>query len=691
MALVDFPDITLDNWYITNPCPGHTTGRAGFVFRNLINTIMVSQCALATPCMYPDDFGPYMGQQSCDGNCVQFDFVIVGAGTAGSVIANRLSEIQSWSVLLIEAGGDPPISADVPKFYMSQQLSCIDWKFKTEKEIGMYEAMIGKRNLWPAGKVMGGSSAIGRMLYTRGHAVDYDLWAKIGNTGWGYQDLLHYFKKAEDMRDKNIMSCSELSQYHGIGGYLSLDTFNSRDVLIDHIKDAAKELTYDDIKDSDGPIPTGYFSAHATLKDGERLSAAKAYISPVRDRPNLFVIKHSYVTRILFSGKRAVGVEYKWRNETKLRTVMVKKEVIITAGTINSAKLLLLSGIGPSHHLSKIGIPVLSDLRVGCNLQDHVTFGGAVMTLNKTKKAPSPIKGLDSAYEYLSRRTGPFATIHESEIIGFIGIHDDEEPDLQMFHLFIQQSDVPNFNMWASTLNLTPDVREMFLKMLMEYDLLIIMPVVLRPVSRGLVQLKSCDPFDPPVITSGHLRESLDLDQILSGIKFITEMSDTVALRRHEAEIKRLNFPSCCEEEFNTDGYWTCALSHLATTFNDYVGTVKMGPPNDKTAVVDPSLRVYGVKGLRVADASIMPFIPSGNMMAPTIVIGEKASDMIKADWLTEAALGNKTTTVPPNCSTGSNGKNKTVEKNVKKPEQKFVTMKSPMVMTPTPLVKIKA
>ena len=679
----------MQNLYIANPCPGHTSGRAGVVFRNLINTIMVSQCALASPCMFPDDFGPYMGQ-SCGGNCVQFDFIIVGGGTAGCVIANRLSEIESWSILLIEAGGDPPISSDVPKFYMSQQLSCIDWKFKTEKEEGMYQGMIGQRNLWPAGKVLGGTSTIGRMLYNRGHAVDYDLWANVGNIGWSYQEILHYFKKAEDMRDKEVMSCPEMNQYHGIGGYLALDTFKSRELLVEQIKDAARELSYEVIKDSDGPVTTGFFSAHATLKDGERLSTAKAYLSPVRDRPNIFVIKHSYVTKILFNSKRAVGVEYKWRNETKLRTAMVKKEVIITAGTINSAKLLMLSGIGPAKHLSKLGIPVLSDLRVGFNLQDHVTFGGTVMTLNKTKKTPSPLQNLDSAYEYLSRRTGHFATIHESEVLGFIGIHDDEKPDLEMFHLFIKQNDMTTFNMWASTLNLIPDVREMYIKLLLDYDLLIIMPVVLRPLSRGLVQLRSCDPFDPPVIFSGHLREVADLDQMLSGIKFVTVMADTVALRRLEAEIKRLNFPGCCEEEFNTDGYWTCALSHLGTTFGDYVGTAKMGTACDKTAVVDPMLKVYGVKGLRVADASIMPYIPSGNMMAPVVAIAEKASDMIKADWLTESALGGKTT-CGPECNTQNGGTKKSVLKVMKQEQSKDepdkAVINQPII---TPVFKIK-
>lgn len=690
MALVDIAsEVSLQQWYIANPCPGHTTGRAGVVFRNLINTIMVSQCALASPCMFPDDFGPFMGQ-SCGGNCVQFDFIIVGGGTAGCILANRLSEIETWSILLLEAGGDPPISSDVPMFYMSQQLSCIDWKFKTEKEEGMYQAMIGQRNLWPAGKVLGGSSTLGRMQYHRGHASDYNLWARLGNTGWSYQELLHYFKKAEDMRDREVMACPEINQYHGIGGYLSLDKFRSRELLIDHIKDAARELTYDDIRDSNGPIATGFFSAHATLKDGERLSTGKAYLSPIRDRPNLFVAKFSHVTKILFNGKRAVGVEYKWRNETKLRTAMVKKEIIITAGTINTPKLLMLSGIGPSKHLSKLGIPVLSDLRVGCNLQDHITFGGAVMTLNKTKKAGSPFQHLDASYEYLSRRSGRFATIYESEVLGLVGIHDDEEPDLEMFHLFIRQNDMTTFNMWASTLNLTPDVREMFIKLLMDYDLLIIMPIILRPASRGLIQLRSCDPFDPPVIFSGHLREDSDVDQMLSGIKFVTLMADTVALRRHEAEMKRINFPGCCDEEFNTDGYWTCALSHLGTTFNDYVGTAKMGTPCDKSAVVDPQLRVYGVKGLRVADASIIPLIPSGNIMAVVVAIAEKASDMIKADWLTENALGRKTTCAPPGNVTYSPSK-KPVQKPLKQETLKTDTGKPVLINQPsTPVVKIK-
>lgn len=643
MAIVA-SEISLSTWYIQNPCPGHTTGQAGIVFRNLINTLIVSQCALASPCLLPDDFGPYMDDQSCGSDGFQFDFIIVGGGTAGSVIANRLSEIGSWSILLVEAGGDPPISSEVPRYYMSQQLSCFDWQFKTEKEPGLYQGMIDGRNLWPAGKVLGGTSTIGRMIYTRGHDVDYDYWAQLGNDGWSFSDLFHYFLKAEDLRDVEVMACPETNQYHGIGGYLSIDTFGSRDSFNDRLKQGANELTFIDIKDPNADTPVGFFSTQATIKDGERMSTAKAYLSPIRDRPNLFVMKHTVVTKILFSGKRAIGVEYKWRNETKTRTVKVKKEVIITAGTINTPKLLMLSGIGPACQLSKLGIPVVSDLRVGCNLQDHVTFGGAVMSVNKSQKMADPLSSLDDAYEYLSRRGGYLSTIHVSEVLGFIGIHNDVVADLEIFNLFIRMGDFASFHMWAATMNLLPEVRKMYTRLLRDYDLLVMMPVLLKPISRGLVQLRSRDPMDPPIIVSGHLREPRDVDEMLSGIRFVTMMSDTSALKKNEAVMRRLDLPGCCEEDFDTDGYWTCALSYLATTFGDYVGTAKMGPASDRGAVVDSDLRVYGTQGLRVADASIMPIIPSGNTMAPVIVIAEKAGDLIKTDWITEAALLNKTT-----------------------------------------------
>uniref|UniRef100_T1H853 Glucose-methanol-choline oxidoreductase N-terminal domain-containing protein n=2 Tax=Rhodnius prolixus TaxID=13249 RepID=T1H853_RHOPR len=622
------------NWYIKNPCPGQSTGKAGTVFRNLVNTLILSQCALATPCLAPFDFAPYMNN-SC-GECGNtFDFIVIGGGTAGSVIANRLSEIYSWSVLLIEAGDDPPMTSEVPMFYLSLQLSCIDWKFTTEKEEGMYYGLVNNQNRWPAGKVLGGSSAIGRMILNRGSQVDYDIWEKNGNLGWSYKEVLEYFKKYEDLKDMKELQCHELSKFHSTGGYMTIDKFRSKEPVIKVILEAAKELGYIDIKDPDGAKQVGFFQTHATIRDGERCSANKAFLRVTRQRDNVFILKNTKAVKILIDeNKKAYGVEYRIRDESQTRMAKARKEIILSAGVINSPKLLMLSGIGPEKHLKEMGIPVIKDLRVGCNLQDHVTFPGAVMCFNRTKTPAKRVGLLDSAYEYLSRRTGHFATIHESEVIGFIGLRDDDVPDIEIFPYFIKRRDEKSLFLWAQVMGFTPEVVELYQKLITDMDLLVIQPVLLRPYSRGRVKLRSKNPDDPPSIYAGHLRDSLDLDNLLSGIKFITKLSETSALRRHDAEMKRLNFPGCCNEEFLTDNYWACALSYIATTFYDYVGTAKMGPSSDPSAVVNDALKVYGIKNLRVADASIMPNIPSGNLMAPVLMIAEKVSDMIKYEWL---------------------------------------------------------
>ncbi|KAL1132247.1 hypothetical protein AAG570_010204 [Ranatra chinensis] len=622
-------------WWIENPCPGHTTGIAGTIFRQLINTLILSQCALSPPCSYPDDFGPFVAESACNGS-VLFDYIIVGGGTAGSVIANRLSEIHSWKILLMEAGGDPPMTVDVPRFHSSLQLSCIDWQFRTEPEKGLFQGMIDKRNNWPQGKVLGGSSSIGRMLYTRGNSYDYDSWCRAGNKGWSFKDVLNYFKKAEDVKDLNLKQCPELASIHGLGGYLTLSEFNSKKTLIPSLKTYAKELKYEDIKEPQGTAQTGFFSAHGTLRDGERLNLAKAYLNPVKNRPNLFVIKHAHVTKILIcdSTKRAYGVEYRLRNETETRVVKAKREVIVTAGALNSPKLLMLSGIGPADHLKEVGVPLVADLPVGLNLQDHVTFLGAVISLNRSKEAVTPRDELDDCYEFLSRRSGTLATILESEVLGFIGIDDDDIPDLEIFHYFVPRNDFEILEQFTRSVPFTAEVEDIYRELVKKKDLLILMPILLHPESRGRIKLASKDPFAPPLIQAGYLQNAADLNGMLSSVQFIRRAAETAALKRHEAELKRLDFRGCCDEEFHTDAYWACVMSYSATTFNDAVGTVKMGPDNDTSAVVTPDLKVRGVLGLRVADSSIMPTIPTGNVMAATVMVAEKASDMIRNEWL---------------------------------------------------------
>ncbi|KAK9504011.1 hypothetical protein O3M35_010455 [Rhynocoris fuscipes] len=598
---------------------------------------MVSQCALMSPCLNTVDFAPVL-MNACTDCETTFDFIVVGGGTAGNVIANRLSEVMRWTVLLIEAGADPPMTTDVPKFHLSHQLSHIDWKFTTEKEEGMYYGFINNQDRWAAGRVLGGSSTIGRMLINRGSPVDYDIWAKNGNYGWSFSDLILYFKKYEDFVQYNCINSTEIATYHGIGSYITIDKFKSKEPLISVIKKAGCELGYEVKYDPDFVDQIGFYSAFATIRDGERVSTNKAYLRNARFRDNLFIAKNSRVTKILIDGnKRAYGVEYKIRNEKQVKIAKARKEVIISAGVINTPKLLMLSGIGPEKHLKDLSIPVVKNLKVGCNLQDHVTFPGVVIALNKSKCQNVRVGTIDSAYQYLSRRTGAFATICESEAIAFIAVRDDDVPDIQLIPYFFRRKDFKSLYLWAQIKGFTPEIVDMYETILNDIDILIIQPIVLRPRSRGRVKLRCKNPDEHPSIFAGHLRNSYDVETLIAGIRFIVKMVETVAFQRVDAEVKRLNFIGCCNEDFLTDTYWTCALSYLATTFNEHVGTAKMGPIYDTESVVSPTLKVHGIKGLRVADASIMPTIPGGNLLAPVLMIGEKVSDMIKHDWLSEA------------------------------------------------------
>ncbi|KAF6202757.1 hypothetical protein GE061_003159 [Apolygus lucorum] len=624
--------------FIDDPCPGHTSGHAGVVFRTMVNTILLSMCSLGSPCHYPMDFAPYLKSQTCYGKPLEFDFIIVGAGAAGSVLANRLSEIENWRVLVLEAGGNPPMSADIPMFYYSLQKSCYDWKFMTEPEEMLYRSMNDHQASWPQGKGLGGSTLMSYMLYHRAQLGDFDYWCSIGNTDWCSSDVLPYFKKMEDFRDKDIMQCPELSRYHGVGGYVGIERFNSISDMGTILVEAASEVGFDEAKDPIAYSGQGFFKLHGTLFDGERMSAAKAYLAPCRNRPNLYLAKNTLVTKILIDpeSKRAYGVEYLYRNETTPRQVLASKEVIISAGAINSPKLLMLSGIGPEKHLAEFGIPVISNLNVGCNLQDHPIFQGTVYTFNYTTQKPTGLSQLDDTYEYATRRTGRYRAIKVSEVVGFIATADaeDEYPDVMIHHFFIPRGFGRMASLFAFAQNFGSELIKNIHDLNKDFDMLFVCPVLLKPRSRGIVRLRSSNPMDPPIIRPGHLAEMQDFITMLNGIRFALRLGDTSAYRRIFAEIHRLDIPECAFEIFNTENYWSCVLISLVTTMHNHAGTCKMGPPEDAAAVVDPHLRVYGVAGLRVADASIMPHIVAGPIQATTMMIGEKASDIIKRDWV---------------------------------------------------------
>jgi len=560
---------------------------------------------------------------------------VVGGGTAGSVVASRLSEVPEWNVLLIEAGDNPPLMSEIPAMAFALQNSDVDWQFRTEPQKGSCQGLRDQRCNWPRGRALGGTSAMNGMLYFRGMKHDFDEWAAAGNDGWSYDEVLDYFKKSEDFRPRTNEKDLQFF-YHGSGGPLTVQRMESLD-LARTLLSAAKEAGHTELDDINGPTQLGFAHLHGTVINGTRCSAAKAFLGPVKNRKNLHVIKNSKVTRIVIDpiGKEAKTVEFRSRDD-KHQQVRIKKEAILSAGTINSPQLLMLSGIGPEAHLKEFGVKVIKDLKVGENLQDHFVFLGSLCSIRSSEKMQSnPLSSLDASYEYLTRRTGALTTFYGTTVSGFIKTKFvlEDRPDIQILVFGILANDTNGLAIFGNLFGLTDETILSLEEMSKEHDVVVMAPMLSRPSSRGKILLRSANPSDYPKIYAGYLTSTKDVDTMLEGIYATVGIMETDVMRRRDARRRKLFVNACEGLEFDTKSYWECMLRNIGGSAFHAVGTCKMGPGSDPEAVVDPKLKVHGVKGIRVADASIMPLIVGTPTYATTIMIGEKAADMIKTDW----------------------------------------------------------
>ena len=503
----------------------------------------------------------------------QYDYIVIGAGSAGCVVANRITEDRETTVLLLEAGNpDTKPEIQIPLECTNLPGTEVDWGYFSEPE-----PYLNNRKIFcPRGKVLGGCSSINFLNYIRGNRHDYDHWQSLGNPGWSYQDILPYFKKSENQQRG---AC----EYHSIDGALSVTDLISPAVISQRFVDASVALGYDYNPDFNGMQQEGAGLFQLTVKDGKRHSAAAAFLLPILKRPNLTTMTGALVTRLLFDGTRTVGVEY--MHEGTLHQARVNSEVILSAGAFDSPKLLLLSGIGDAEYLQSLGIAVVADLPgVGQNLQDHVLVS---LSSEATQHLHT---------EITSNGAGEAGLFLHSE--GNL----DAAPDLEMIFGLILSSP-PNYR--NSSLGFSGKV------------------VLTHPENIGSISLRGLDPKNAPIIRLNYLQSQSDVKKLVGGIKLIRQLFQTRAFDEFRGKEIAPGADVTSDEALEAYIRETCHTVHHP------VGTCKMG--TDPMAVVDPELRVHGVEGLRVVDASIMPTLITGHTNAPTIMIGEKAADLIKA------------------------------------------------------------
>lgn len=523
----------------------------------------------------------------------QYDTIIIGAGSAGCVLANRLSENTGHQVLLLEAGGRDwnPLMHIPAGLGLLVKFKSTNWGYHTEPE----PALDNRRLYWPRGKVLGGSSSINAMCYCRGHRLDYDDWAAAGNQGWDYDSVLPWFRKSENQQHGP-------SAYHGVDGPLAVSDLRCVNPLSDMFLEAAGQCGFQRTDDFNGPHQRGFAHYQVNQENGRRCSTAVAYLNPVKGRSNFQLATHALVSRILLDGTRAIGVEANIRG--RQRQIHAGR-VILCGGSINSPQLLMLSGIGPADHLRATGIDTSVELPgVGRNLQDHLN----ICTLVRCRQPLSydrldrPLSLLRNGWKYLARRNGAFSS-NLAESGGFVlsRFAEDDRPDIQI--------------------HFVPALLDDHGRNRLDGDGMTIHACYLRPRSRGHILLKSADPREAPALHANYLDDEHDVKMMLECAALGRRLFAAPAF----AAIKGGEyFPG---KNVQTENELLGFIRRKAESIYHPVGTCKMG--TDAMAVVDPGLAVHGMQGLFVVDASVMPTLVAGNTNAPTIMIAERAADLL--------------------------------------------------------------
>ncbi|XP_072748068.1 glucose dehydrogenase [FAD, quinone] isoform X2 [Anoplolepis gracilipes] len=547
-----------------------------------------------------------------------YDFIVVGGGAAGPVVASRLSENANWSVLLVEAGPDEPAGTQIPSNLLLYLGTDLDWKYKTTNESHACLSTNGSCS-WPRGKNLGGCTSHHGMMYHRGHEADYTKWYQMGNSGWAWSDVLPFFLKSEN--NQEVQTGRVDKNYHGTSGPMIVERFPWQPQFAWDVMHAAKQVRLGVTEDFVGPNPIGFTVAQTISKNGVRLSSPRAYLWPHRNRPNLHIALNATATKVntkkVGSTVTATGIDLFMNNQHY--TVNAKKEVILSAGTINSAQLLLLSGIGPKSVLDSVKISQVLDLPgVGENLHNHQSYG---VDFNIDHKAIKELN-IESATQYLFDQTGPMSATGLAQLSGILAsnLTTPDDPDIQIFFA--------GFQAVCDTGDRIPDLVPYNNKITVRFT-----SVNVQPRSRGRITLASGNSSTHPIIWSNDLAEPADRQIIYQGIQKILKLTKAKALRKYRLKAIDDTAPQCKQYTKGSYAYWDCQMQYNTRPENHQSGTCKMGPSTDPMAVVDPSLKVHGINGLRVADASIMPQVVSGNPVAPIVMIGERCADFIKNDY----------------------------------------------------------
>ncbi len=529
---------------------------------------------------------------------MEFDYVIVGAGSAGCVLAARLSEDPAISVCLLESGGpDSSVLIHAPAGVVAMVPTKINnYAFETVPQAGLN----GRRGYQPRGKTLGGSSSINAMLYVRGNRWDYDHWASLGNPGWGYDEVLPLFRRSENNEQFE-------NAFHGQGGPLNV-TYQNHTSPINQLFLAAAQLNGLALNpDYNGAEQDGAFLYQVNQKNGERCSAAKGFLTPNLSRPNLKVLTHATSAKVLLEGKRACGVAY--YQDQQLRQVKARREVIMAAGAFGSPQLLMLSGIGAAAELQKFGVPVVQDLPgVGKNFHDHIDYVQTWRVPSSTDTVGLSLRGAGKVtgamLEWKNKRSGLMTTSFATAGAFLRSSPEVPRPDLQLVFVIAIVDDHARKMHWGHGISCHVEV--------------------LRPCSRGTVALQSTDPRAAPLIDPQFLADERDIALLLKGAQWQQRLVES---KPFDSIRGKMLYPTRIED---TRGLEQDIRNRADTQYHP-VGTCKMGPQSDAMAVVDAQLRVRGVERLRVADASIMPTVTGGNTNAPTIMIAEKCADLIRA------------------------------------------------------------